>query len=193
MVGETREVNVYFYRLPLKVKLKELYEEGMVMKDRFLYEVIDKFEAAEIENGKEIFHKEHNILVTEDNFVVAMREETVMHWQETMEEQERGFNMRFESAIDLLAKGKPMRRECWEPGKFIFRQVPSKIPAETITKMTSLPSDVKNIFVLRAEYKELDHIQYQDQIAWVNSENLIRNWACSVEDIFAHDWEIYEE
>ena len=92
-------------------------------------------------------------------------------------------NQTFGQAIEALKQGQIARREGWTG--FIFRQVPSKVPAETIPKMTSLPPAVKAKLIATGE-----PITYQNQLAIVCPDNSIHGWQPTVEDSLAADWEI---
>lgn len=103
--------------------------------------------------------------------------------------------MNFGKAIEALKEGKMVQRTGWNgKGMFIFMQVPSKIGSEIVPKMTSLPQQVKNEFEKRFNNpeKQLDAIHYDNQIAIVNSSNMINGWSPSVADALADDWIIFE-
>lgn len=99
----------------------------------------------------------------------------------------RAVNKSMDFAIAMLRAGRMVRRSNWPEGTFIFEQIPSKILGDIIPKMTSLPLKVK------IEFKERNatHLEYDDQIAIVDSKNVIRSWSCSHADLFAKNWEVY--
>ena len=103
--------------------------------------------------------------------------------------------MDFEQILPHLKNGQRVSRTIWPEHTFIFRQVPSTIPADVIPKMQSLPQSVKDEFVFRFgdESFQIDRIYYSDQIAQVNVSNLIVGFSPSVSDIFATDWILEEE
>lgn len=90
--------------------------------------------------------------------------------------------------MEALKEGKRVARSGWNgKGLFVFRQVPSEIPAEVIPKMQSLPDSVKAEFGRRG-----GGITYQNQLAIVYPDNSIHGWAPSVSDSLAEDWEILD-
>jgi hypothetical protein len=91
------------------------------------------------------------------------------------------------SAIYLLQEGQMVRRPHWP------RQVPSEINSDIVPKMQSLPDAVKLEFERRFKSPDfqIDRIFYANQLALVNSSNLIQSYSASVADAFAEDWEIY--
>lgn len=102
--------------------------------------------------------------------------------------------MDFEQILPHLKNGQRVSRTLWPEHTFIFRQVPSAIPGDVISKMTSLPESVKEEFLFRFEDDnfQIDKIYYSDQIAQVNSSNLIVGYSPSVSDVFATDWVLDE-
>jgi len=103
--------------------------------------------------------------------------------------------MTFGEALELLKQGKMLCRKGWN-GKdlFIFMQVPAIIGKDTVPKMTSLPQSVKDEFAKRSndENYQVSEIYYSDQIALVNSSNLIQGWSPSTPDSLAKDWCLYK-
>jgi hypothetical protein len=98
-------------------------------------------------------------------------------------------NQTFGQAIEALKQGKIVSRAGWNgKGMFVFRQVPSMVPAEIIPKMTSLPQAVKDVLVRRYA-----PITYQDQFCRVDPDNSLHGWQPSGGDILATDWEIHDE
>jgi len=96
--------------------------------------------------------------------------------------------IKFGDAIEALKQGKMIQREGWNgKGLFVFRQVPSQIPADVIPKMQSLPDAVKAEFEKRGK-----GIEYSNQMAIVNQENEINGWVPSGSDALAEDWVILE-
>ena len=73
---------------------------------------------------------------------------------------------------------------------FVFMQVPSTVPAEIVSKMTSLPPQIKSIFAERIEFG-LTSIHYEDQLAIVDPGSTILGYTPSVSDVVALDWEVY--
>ncbi len=102
--------------------------------------------------------------------------------------------MNFGKAIEALMEGKMVRRSVHGQHDFIFRQVPSAIPAEVVPKMTSLPQAVKDEFVRRFNDPAMQVVEicYNNQLAFVNASNLITGWAPSIVDVMADDWLIVE-
>jgi hypothetical protein len=102
----------------------------------------------------------------------------------------------FEKALDVLKCGGTVKRQCMGENVFIFRQVPSTIDKSVVPKMTSLPDSAKREFARRCndENLQLDgNIYYTDQLAIVDSSNVIRGYNPSVEDVFACDWVVLDE
>lgn len=97
-------------------------------------------------------------------------------------------NRTFGEATEALKDGKRVSRAGWNGiGMFVFRQVPSEIPAEVIPNMTSLPPFVKAEFARRA-----GSIRYDNQLALVKPNNEINGWSPSVADTLADDWYILD-
>ncbi len=104
-------------------------------------------------------------------------------------------NKTFGDAIEALENGKRVQREGWNgKGLFVFMQVPSTINREIVPKMQSLPQLVKDEFERR--FNDPDHqvdaIYYDNQLALVNSSNLITGWSPSTPDALAVDWVILD-
>lgn len=104
----------------------------------------------------------------------------------------------FGSAIEALKQGKRVQRKGWNgKGLFVFMQVPATIGCDIIPKMQSLPESVKKEFARRYEVLtdigRKDEINYSNQLAIVNQDNLINGWAPSVSDALAEDWVILED
>ena len=90
-----------------------------------------------------------------------------------------------------LVNGLRCRRSSWkEDVKFIFMQVPAEIDKDIVPKMQSLPQSVKDYFMGTFEKEQINAIYYNDQIAQVNSSNLITSYSPSVSDLLANDWEV---
>lgn len=103
--------------------------------------------------------------------------------------------MNFGQAIEALKEGKRVQRTGWNgKGLFVFMQVPSTINREIVPKMQSLPQSVKDEFERRFNdpNEQIDAIYYDNQLALVNSSNLINGWAASVSDSLANDWVILD-
>jgi hypothetical protein len=103
--------------------------------------------------------------------------------------------MNFGQAIQALLEGQRVQRTTWnDEHMFVFRQVPSQIHREIVPKMTSLPQAVKDEFERRFNdpSMQIDAIYYDDQLALVNSSNLITGYAPSVPDCMANDWVVMD-
>lgn len=110
--------------------------------------------------------------------------------------------MNFGEAIELVKEGRMIQRTGWNgKGLFVFMQIPANIDVKTIVPtMQSLPQSVKDEFKRRLE---LDNestegkavlyysITYINQLALVDSLNLITGWSPSVSDALAEDWVLY--
>lgn len=98
-------------------------------------------------------------------------------------------NQTFGQATEALREGKIVSREGWN-GKnmFVFRQVPSKVSAEFIPRMSSLPQSVKNVFVASGK-----DITYQNQFCIVYPDNSLHGWQPSGTDVLATDWCVWDE
>lgn len=98
--------------------------------------------------------------------------------------------MKFGEAVEALQKGEMVQRKSWAEGTFVFRQVPSSIPLETIPKMQSLPEKVKEEFVRRSTITawQVSGIYYSNQLAIVDISNLIQGYSPSAADALAEDW-----
>ena len=98
-------------------------------------------------------------------------------------------NQTFGQAIEALKEGKMVSREGWNgKGMFVFRQVPSQVPADIIPKMTSLPASVKEVLAKRGT-----SITYQNQFCIVNPDSSLHGWQPSGSDTMATDWCIHAE
>ena len=92
--------------------------------------------------------------------------------------------LNFGQAIEALKEGKRVARKGWnKEGMFIFRQVPSEIDEDIVSKMQSLPQSVKDEFARRG-----GSIRYKNQIALAHSCNTITGWTASPSDVFEEDW-----
>jgi len=103
--------------------------------------------------------------------------------------------MNFGEAIEALKQGKRVQRSGWNgKGLFVFMQVTSEINREIVPKMQSLPQLVKDEFERRFNdpNEQISAIYYDNQLAIVNSSNLINGWAPSVSDSLASDWVILD-
>ena len=108
----------------------------------------------------------------------------------------------FGEAVDAMKRGKRVARIGWNgKGLFVFKQVPSKIPMETVPNMQSLPQSVKDEFVARWKDHKRDwkidpikfnHIKYENQYAMVYPDNTIYGWVASPSDISENDWIILD-
>lgn len=102
--------------------------------------------------------------------------------EETVGTAQNFFN--YGDVIEHLRAGGMAQREVWNgAGMFVFKQVPSKVPAEIVPKMSSLPDAVKE----RMISKEMSP-NYQNQMAIVKPDGEISSWVASSADTFAEDW-----
>lgn len=98
-------------------------------------------------------------------------------------------NQTFGQVVEALKEGNIVSRAGWNgKGLFVFRQVPSQVPAEIIPKMTSLPQAVKDVLV-----KAGRPITYQNQFCIVYPDSSLHGWQPSGSDALATDWEIHGE
>jgi len=88
----------------------------------------------------------------------------------------------FGSAVDAMKQGCIAYRQHWR-GELIFRQVPSKVPADIVPRMTSLPAKVKEIMAHRNK-----DLHYHHQIAQLNVDCTVEAYTPSVADMEAEDW-----
>ena len=87
-------------------------------------------------------------------------------------------------AVEHMRGGGIVSRVGWEgKGLFVFKQVPSQVPAEIVPKMSSLPERVK----FRMESVKMSP-NYQNQMAIVKEDGTIDSWVASSSDTFAEDW-----
>ena len=101
----------------------------------------------------------------------------------------------FGQALEALKSGGMLKRQCMRENVFIFMQVPSTIDKSVVPRMTSLPDSVKKEFERRCNDEQLQlcgDIHYTDQLAIVDSSNVIRGYSPSVEDALADDWVILD-
>jgi hypothetical protein len=87
-------------------------------------------------------------------------------------------------AIEHMRSGGRVQRVGWNgKGMYVFKQVPSKVPAEYVAKMTSLPESVRDA-MLEANVSP----NYKNQMAIVTPDGSIDSWVASSSDTFAEDW-----
>ena len=105
--------------------------------------------------------------------------------------------MNFSKALELLKQGKAITRNGGID--FIFMQIPSRIEANVVPVITSLPEAIKDIFIERFKTEKIfqeqgigvhyaDHIQYINQFCIVSPSNIIQGWSPSPEDILSEEW-----
>jgi len=103
--------------------------------------------------------------------------------------------MDFGEALKIVKEGGMIYRTGWNGiGLFVFAQVPAIIGIDIIPKMQSLPNQVKDVFINRAEYGKpatFQSIAYKDQLALVDAFNVITGWSPSTADALATDWKVY--
>lgn len=100
------------------------------------------------------------------------------------------YNFTFGTAVLLLEAGMAVRRGGWNgKGLFVVKQVPSRITADIIPNMQSLPQIAKNILMKR----ENPHIDYTNQMLIIYPDGRADSWAPSSSDVFAEDWELVTE
>lgn len=98
-------------------------------------------------------------------------------------------SMTFGKAIEVLKLGKAIRRTGWNGKRmFVVKQVPSRIGADIIPNMQSLPQSAKDIILSR----ENPHIDYTNQMLIINPDGRADSWVPSSSDVFAEDWEVVE-
>ena len=101
----------------------------------------------------------------------------------------------FGAAIEALKQGRMISRLAWEGKAFVFRQVPSVVPAAIIPRMTSLPHSVKEMWAKHPDAP----LHYRDQLAIVEDHEddpmaaSVRSWAPTISDLFAEDWAVFGE
>lgn len=97
------------------------------------------------------------------------------------------YNFTFGTAVLLLEAGMAVRRGGWNgKGLFVVKQVPSRITADIIPNMQSLPQSAKDIIMARKE----PHIDYSNQMLIINPDGRADSWVPSSSDVFAEDWEL---
>lgn len=100
------------------------------------------------------------------------------------------YNFTFGTAVLLLTAGMAVRRGGWNgKGLFVVKQVPSRITADIIPNMQSLPQSAKDIIMARKE----PHIDYTNQMLIINPDGRADSWVPSSSDVFAEDWELVTE
>jgi hypothetical protein len=94
----------------------------------------------------------------------------------------------FGQAIEAMKQGKLVSRDGWNgKGLFVFMQVPSEVPIDVITRMTSLPPAAKEVAISRCL-----PLRYSSQMALLSPDNSVSGWAPSAPDTLANDWCIHE-
>lgn len=107
--------------------------------------------------------------------------------------QQYRHGLSFGDAVAALNDGECVRRSSWQNDDlFVFRQVPSTIPAKVVPVMTSLPQKVKDFFQATFDNpnEQINSIYYSDQLALVHKSNLITGYSPSPSDALATDWAI---
>lgn len=102
--------------------------------------------------------------------------------------------MKFSEVIEGLKEGHAYTRRTNQMyGKFIVRQIPQVVPKDVVTRMTSLPDEVKPLIsTVGSDPEFIGTITYHDQVLIVTCNDYARTSATSYvptwEDIFAEDW-----
>mgnify|MGYP002672256903 CR=1 FL=1 len=95
--------------------------------------------------------------------------------------------MDFGKVIEALKSGLSVRRKGWNgKGMFVVKQIPSHIEGGIIPTMQSLPQSAKDILLSR----ENAHIDYTNQMLFINPDGRADSWVPSSSDVFAEDWEV---
>lgn len=98
-------------------------------------------------------------------------------------------NLSFGEALQALEAGKCVRRENWEEGKFVVKQIPADIPAEVVPNMQSLPDSAKEI--INKTHREDIHYRCQCLLIVQDTETSVAtNYIPDWQDMFAKNWMI---
>lgn len=98
-------------------------------------------------------------------------------------------NMSFGEALQALEAGECVRRENWEEGKFVVKQIPADIPAEVVPNMQSLPDSAKEI--INKTHREDIHYRWQCLLIVQDTETSVAtNYIPDWQDMFAKNWMI---
>lgn len=93
----------------------------------------------------------------------------------------------FTDILPVLLHGRPVRREYWPEGDFVFRQNTTQVSSRLFPNMTSLPDTVKDILL-----QSVDTLEYTAQFAYVSrtvdGPALVTGWSPSGADLTAIDW-----
>lgn len=81
-------------------------------------------------------------------------------------------NQPYAAALEALSQGLIVSHADLPSGTFIFRQVPSEVPASVIPRMSSLPDSVKAELIRRG-----GNIHYQNQWCIVHPSGTIEGWS----------------
>lgn len=93
---------------------------------------------------------------------------------------------KFEEIFPLVKRYSAVSRKSWNEDEFICKQIPADITSDIISKMQSLPTEVKELL------SKLSCISYQDQIIKCNkTTGRISYYTPTGEDLFAEDWYLY--
>lgn len=96
-------------------------------------------------------------------------------------------NLSFGEALQALEAGKCVRRENWEEGKFVVKQIPADIPAEVVPNMQSLPDSAKEI--INKTHREDIHYRCQCLLIVQDTETSVAtNYIPDWQDMFAKNW-----
>jgi len=96
-------------------------------------------------------------------------------------------NQPYPAALEALSNGLIVSHADLPPGTFIFRQVPSEVPAAVIPRMSSLPDSVKAELIRRG-----GSIRYQNQWCIVHPSGTIEGWSERMGALMSHSgWRIH--
>lgn len=131
---------------------------------------------------EELSQAEQDLLITQQ---AAMKNYHAVLSRRLLDEP-YDYRMDFSDALALLKEGRILTRSAWDMGVVVFRQVPQSINVQVIPRMTSLPEKAKELILNNTAF-----INYNSQCLLFNFQTGEANsWAPSVDDIFAHDWQV---
>ena len=177
-------LSTYFHHILPKSK----YPELRLVEENIILLTLDEHANVESDMYKyEEVNKRRELLITKYKNQISMEANETVGVANAL--------VTFGDAMVALKAGKRVQRTGWN-GKdlFIFRQVPSEVPAAIVPKMTSLPQSVKDEFQRRFNGPAMTDgmIKYSNQIAIVYPDNRIFGWSPSAADAVSEDWVILD-
>lgn len=91
----------------------------------------------------------------------------------------------FGDALTQMQNGNAVRRESWENGVYIIKQLPNSLEDELISQLHSMPDEAK-------EYLKKQAAAYCNKMYKVYSDRTM-DWLPNAEEVYATDWVVWSE